>query len=159
MPIKLFFFSFGDQWGACSLRLYGCLLLSSHCLFTHKKQMIPKIQTSRLLRLLKNSMQTAISVCRTMRSFLNYTTVCSRGYICGGVDKAGYLRKTSVTTNLPCLVLTKKNHPTFPDSGHVPFPLCAGMEVTGVRVTMGRLKPKVRLLRKIELSLTSKADG
>ena len=52
-----------------------------------------------------------------------------------------------------------KNHPTFPDSGHMPFPLCVGMEVTGGSVTMGRWKPKVRPLRKIKLNLTSKADG
>lgn len=39
-------------------------------------------------------------------------------------DKTGYLRKTSITTDLPCLVLRKKNHPTFPVSAHTPFPLC-----------------------------------
>ena len=86
--------------------------------------------------------------------------VDSSGYIYGGVDKAGYLRKTS-GTNKPSLYcfFFFKNHTTFPDSGHMPFPLCVGMEVTGGSVTMGRRKPKVRPLRKIKLNLTSKADG
>ena len=47
-------------------------------------------------------MKTAIFFCGTMRSFLKYTVVDSSGYIYGGVDKAGYLRKTSVT-NKPSL--------------------------------------------------------
>lgn len=160
-PLSCLLFSFDDQWESCSLKLYGCLSFPPTLYLHIKNRWFQRFPTSCLSRLLKTSMQTAISFSRTIRSFLKYTAVDSSGYIYGGVDKAGYLRKTSVTNkpSLSFFFFFLKNHSTFLDSGHLPFPLCAGMEVTGGSVTMGRRKPKVRPSRKIKLNLTSKADG
>lgn len=101
-PLSCLLFSFDDQWESCSLKLYGCLSFPPTLYLHIKNRWFQRFPTSCLSRLLKTSMQTAISFSRTIRSFLKYTAVDSSGYIYGGVDKAGYLRKTSVT-NKPSL--------------------------------------------------------
>lgn len=142
-----------------SLKLYGCLSFPPTLYLHIKARWFKDFQHHACQGCWKPPCKQPSPLQEPLGVSLKYTAVDSSGYIYGGVDKAGYLKKTSVTNKPSLSFFFKKNHPTFPDSGHMPFPLCAGMEVTRrLWKAVGRRKLKSAIEKVAQLDLQRLMD-
>lgn len=159
MPIKLsFVFFFDDQWESCSLKLYGCPLLSSHSLFTTpKNRWFQRFQHHACPRLLKTPMQTAISFAEPWEFPKIYSGRFKWVYLWRVWTRLWVSEKTSVT-NKPSLsfFFSKKESPYLPRLWTHAFPIMCWNGSYRRLCDCGETETESTAIEKIKLNLTSR---